>query len=426
MKSNELQVPLVGASTSELAKISFPRTDYPGSIVIPKDILNEGSVGISLDPQGNIILARHSLPASAEVKPVEDESGFLVWAKDTVVDNTAALIFSAVVAYLAARVAALNTPRQRLIDQIAIENIEFRHNGRAHSKPVLNFRQFQSDDIAEILDPAAVELFKSAIKEARRDSLSFIMFPNGKKTDDNAHHLIALPMTRWIEGQIGAQEVNDRAAKDRMREGITHTSSRAMTRYLCFFTCDKLASIEQPRVVLVQQEDIINVLTDLNNWWKSTELESAVDEADNQLRLSRVVEFAVSLAHRHPLALQNMFPDQKDKVNQALENAKKLEKLLIVPPEESVKFIDTLLRAQVDGRSIFDVDYAKLPPSYKMSDREWLEVLEDWYFKNDPSELKGIFEAEQKLRSLDKMPDSSIANGTPLWAVISEKPQEGE
>ena len=370
--------------------------------------------------------------SAAEIKeeiqaaPAEAEGSLKEWVSSTIVDNAASMLLYAAVGYVAARATLLQYSRRKFFSQISIETMEFRYLTKGSEKLTLDFRQPEPEEINEILDPYAVRKFNSALKGSRRDSLSFIMFPNSGRNQSNPHHLIGLPFKRWVEGQIGGLEVDHRAAIDRLSEGINRKSSREMARFIGFFACDKLGSVEQPRLVLAQQEDLVNVLIDLPNWWLATEHESYFEEADNQLRLSRVVEFAVSMATRHPKALYNMLPKQQEKVTQAIRNAKQLEKLLITPPSESADFIDAFLKAQVSGRSLLSIEYKDLPAEYRMSKEEWLEVLRDWYHQKGPDECLKILEKEKELKALIAMPDLGSKLKIPMWCLIAEKPVAGE
>ncbi len=296
-------------------------------------------------------------------------------------------------------------------DQILTESVGFFVS--ANNNPAIYFKQFEPEDLTEILDKSATSQVKKAIKESKKDLLPFVVFRH--RSQKSPHDIIGRSIRQWVEGFMGESAIDTAAPKDRLKNGIQPTNTAGMIQYFGFFTCDELGSTEQLCMIPLQAEDLLNILIDLPNWWKTTEQESKLEERDSKIRLARMVEFAVALATRYPLALMSCLNQYEDKVRFAIKNAERLEKLLAVLPKETVQWIDDFIdHDYLDGSK-------ELPAIYRLSESERVEVMRDWFCIKDENRCRELAEIEKAATSFDQLIDIGVKNKIPMWFIMPRK-----
>lgn len=298
-------------------------------------------------------------------------------------------------------------------DQISIEIPGFCNLDPEGVHPALYFQQFQPEDLSEILDPSAKRQVKKAIKASKKDLLPFIIFNH--KGAKSPQDIIGREITRWAENFLGETVIDVDAPKERLINGIQTKDSADVIKYFGVFTCDELGSTEQLCVVPIQAEELLNVLIDLPRWWKATEQESKLDERDSKIRLARIVEFAVTMAVRYPLALKDCLKLHSSHVDQAIECAKRLEKLLAILPKDVTRWLDNFLK-----NGYFESDKILLD-ELKLSTAERLEVMKDWFCIKNEQRCRQLAAIEKSATSFDSLTDISVENRIPMWFIMPRK-----
>ena len=366
-----------------------------------------------------------SIPAQTDSKV--NVNKIIERVKDPILDELILKAFALGLGLAVGGYALVRNHKRRFDGEIEVEMLDMNRTPGTDSKMMINFYCTEAKQLEEIFsnDPIAMRMFKRGIREFRKKNLSFVVFRNdlrvfGRLVEYHAHHLIGLPIVDWCREVVGVGPESLDAPAKRLQFGLKVEDCRVLRTGLMFFTCERLASAEQPRAVLVQPEDLVNVLSNLPAWWETTKRENKFEEIDNKHRLSRILEFAVSIAIRYPNALRNVIQNESDKVERAINRAQDLSKLLFLNPKESVAWIETFLKKTSGDPA------AKLPDDLKISPNEWKEVLLDWYgkTKKDFELCKILLSHERKAASFELAPGLSVDHEIPLFFLTVPIPED--
>lgn len=348
-------------------------------------------------------------PAVAEVLPVKSENQMMSSARKGMLnffnDN-----FASIIALGAIAIMAFNRifPNEWDIESLGLCEID----DQSRKKTVYT-ATVANKSLSEVYGwdfPAFLQFHYSMAKTRRNTHLPIVIFKdfflNRLFSDPPVMELLKKArshMSGTLLGQNHSENLNAHA-ETRFRNKPPKASE-----YLMVFTYE-CHGVVKPRSFLISPYDAVNILADLDQWWKASDQNSP----GCRRRLVRNIEMAVSFLLRYPKVFEEKFGGE-GKLQTAQKTARNLFRMLALSPEDSEKFINDYLAAELPRESLI-----------KPSQEEKNKIFRTWYATKDQHKWHKFAALEKQLTSFHNYLDFCWQNRIPPWFVNIIKTNEVE